>query len=125
MTPARVVDLFGAFRNGTGGFTRDFQPDIRAGGATTPTIRFNGCVVTDSGCSVSAISRRALKLEDLDLLDPSLVDGLFNLPPEPPVLTFAGPEADVFVTDPVTLGTGSDELWRRRKAGTAATNRAQ
>ncbi len=125
VTPARVVDLFGAFRNGNGGFTRDFQPDIRAGGAATPTIRFNGCVVTDSGCSVSAISRRALKLEDLDLLDPSLLDGLFSLPPEPPVLTFAGPEADVFVTDPVTLGTGSDELWRRRKAGAAAKHRTQ
>ncbi len=125
VTPARVVDLFGAFRNGSGGFSRDFQPEIRSGGATTPTIRFNGCVVTDAGCSISAVTRRAQKLEDLDLLDPSLVDGLFSIPPEPPVLTFAGPEPDVFVTDPVTLGTGSDELWRRRKASPAAAGRAQ
>lgn len=125
VTPARVVDLFGAFRNGSGSFSRDFQPDIRSGGATTPTIRFNGCVVTDTGCSISAVTRRAQKLEDLDLLDPALADGLFSLPPEPQVLTFTGPEADVFVTDPVTLGTGSDELWRRRKASPAAAGRAQ
>ena len=115
VTPARVVDLFGAFRNSRGEFVRDLQPILRDGGATSPIIRFNGCSIGDDSCTVTAITRRALKLKDLELIDPDILDGLFTLPPEPPVLVVAGPDPDVIVTDPVALGTGSDELWRRKK----------
>lgn len=115
VTPARVVDLFGAFRNGNGVLIGGFQPFIRSGGVSGPTIRFNGCDVADGGCAVSAISRRSMQIPDLDLIDPSTSDGLFTLPPEPPVLVAAEPDPDAIVTDPVTLGSGSDELWRQSK----------
>lgn len=120
VTPARVVDLFGAFRDGRGVITGGFQPTIRAGGATSPVIRFNGCAVADGGCAVLASTRKAQQIEDFDLTDPSLTDGLFTLPPEPPVLVLAEPESDAIVTDPVMLGTGSDELWRQSRRPEAA-----
>ena len=115
VTPARVVDLFGTFRNGRGVIVGGFQPVIRTGGVSGPTIRFNGCNVADGGCSISNSTRRALQIPDLDLIDPSTSDGLFTLPPEPPVLVVAEPDPDAIPTDAVMLGSGSDELWRQGK----------
>ncbi len=116
VTPARVVDLFGIFRDASGAFRPGFSPVVRSGGATSPIIRFNGCDVADTGCGLQGANpRRLIKVEDLDVLNPGSSDGLFTLPPEPPVLTFAQPEPDAIVTDPVMLGSGSDEVWRQKR----------
>ena len=74
---------------------------------------------------MTSITRRALKLKELELIDPDINDGLFTLPPEPPIRVVAGPDPDVIVTDPVALGTGSDELWRRKKGKPQPAQRRQ
>lgn len=112
VTPAKIVDLFSAFQTGPLG---GFQPVIRPGGAPSAIIRFNGCFVAEGGCAVASSSRKALQLPDLDLIDPKYADGLFSLPPSPPILVIAEPDPDVIVTDAVPLGSGSDELWRIKR----------
>ena len=89
-----------------------FQPFIRAGGVAGPTIRFNGCDVADGGCAISSVSRRALQLVDLDLVNPGSSDGLFTLPPEPPVLLpFAKGKRAII---PSSMATGMG--WRARQS---------
>ena len=112
VTPAKIVDLYSAFRSGTRG---GFQPIIRDGGAASAIIRFNGCFVAEGGCAVASSSRKTLQLADFDLIDPKYADGLFSLPPSPPILVIAEPDPDAIVTDAVSLGSGSDEIWRNRR----------
>lgn len=126
-SPAGVVDLWGAFRGANGGIG---SGTLTLESGTGGSARFNGCDATAGGCSVSivaAVTQRAMDnitlgevknpSGDADSgVDPS-VAGLGGVPPEPPVLTFADPnaEADAIVTDPVMLGSGSDEVWKQKR----------
>ncbi|MBL8555070.1 MAG: filamentous hemagglutinin N-terminal domain-containing protein [Phenylobacterium sp.] len=128
-SPAGVVDLWGAFRDAAG--------NIRGGilvleSGFGGSARFNGCDASAGGCgplAIAAATQRTLDNATLDQIKSprgsdgdvdDAIAGLGGVPPDPPVLTFADPnaEADVIVTDPVMLGSGSDEVWRqKRKAG--------
>jgi filamentous hemagglutinin family protein len=125
-SPAGVVDLWGAFRDANGnvrGGTLDLESG--AGGSA----RFNGCDAAQGGCgimSIAAVTQRALDNATLDEIKSPSGDGddvdpaiaaLGGVPPEPPVLSFADPnaDADAIVTDPVTLGAGSDETWKQKR----------
>ena len=52
-----------------------------------------------------------------DLTDEGLVDAISSesLTSPPVLLGVAAPDSDEIVTDPVVAGTGSEEIWRKRR----------
>jgi hypothetical protein len=117
VTAAQVVDVFGALRDGNGR-SRDLSAVAQVSGRATSGVRINGCQAAEGGCSMQASPQKAIQARDVqDVKDPGDAGGdpTAGLPPEPPVVSLAQPDAEEIVADPVQLGTGSSEIWRRQR----------
>jgi filamentous hemagglutinin family protein len=137
VTPAEVVDVFGAYldRNGAlrSGLSAVGSSDVQVDGSATRTVRFNGLGIAGGGGSgggvVAAIEANAQQTSQITAAaaaaveDSGLGDGdggseatpVAGVPVPPPVLTVAQPNADDIVLDPVVAGAGSDEIWRSKR----------
>ena len=140
--PPRLVELWGAIAGSNGrvltgsaagsgiSFTvvdANGQPTTRPNGAA---YRFNACDVGTTNCpTISAPASgggggsgdmSSGVLTTRDLLGEDIPAGVAALSSDsltsPPVLLgVAGPPTDEIVTDPVVTGTGSEEIWRKRR----------
>lgn len=136
--PPRIVELWGAIAGANGqvitgsaagsGLTftvvdANGQPISRPDGAA---YRFNACDVGTTNCPVIASpssgggsgDMNAGVLTARDLLDDAApIDALgFESLARPPVLlSVAEPPAEEMVSDAVVTGTGSEEIWRKRR----------
>jgi filamentous hemagglutinin family protein len=141
--PPKVVELWGAFAGQNGQFLNGAQangaltfqivdaagnPIARPDGAN---YRFNSCDVGTSNCPILASGGSGSDLgsadpgmrardtlgDDSDLSEEALIDALSSesLTNPPVLLSVAPPSADEIVTDPVTAGAGSEEIWRKRR----------
>jgi len=141
--PPRIVELWGAIAGSNGqvvtgsaagsGLTftvvdANGNPTARPDGAQ---YRFNACDVGTSNCPViqspssggsgsgdmnSGVLTARDRLGDGDETD-ATVDalGAEALTSPPVLLSIAEPPTDEIVTDPVVTGTGSEEIWRKRR----------
>ncbi|WP_293346155.1 filamentous hemagglutinin N-terminal domain-containing protein [Phenylobacterium sp.] len=136
--PPRIVELWGAIAGANGqvitgsaagsGLTftvvdSNGQPISRPDGAA---YRFNACDVGTTNCPVISspssgggsgdMNAGVLTARDL-LDDPGAIDtlGSESLARPPVLLSVAEPPVDEIVTDPVVTGTGSEEIWRKRR----------
>lgn len=140
--PPRLVELWGAIAGSDGRVTTgaaagsgisftvvdtNGQPTTRPDGAS---YRFNACDVGTTNCpvisapaagggSVSGDMNSGV-LTARDLLGDNAEAGIEALSSEslasPPVLLgVAEPPTDEIITDPVVTGTGSEEIWRKRR----------
>lgn len=140
--PPRLVELWGAIAGSDGRVTTgaaagsgisftvvdtNGQPTTRPDGAS---YRFNACDVGTTNCpvisapaagggSVSGDMNSGV-LTARDLLGDDAEVGIEALSSEslasPPVLLgIAEPPTDEIITDPVVTGTGSEEIWRKRR----------
>jgi len=136
--PPRIVELWGAIAGSNGqvvtgsaaGTGLTFvvldaagNPISRPDGAA---YRFNACDVGTTNCPVISSPSSAGGIGDMnsgvltarDLLGDDLgLDALSSeaLTSPPVLLTLSEPGADEIVTDPVVTGTGSEEIWRKRR----------
>jgi filamentous hemagglutinin family protein len=140
--PPRIVELWGAIAGSDGkvltgsaagsGLTFTVvddsgQPISRPDGAS---YRFNACDVGTSNCPVISspspsggggegdMSSGVLTSRDLLSDDPDIgVDALSSetLTSPPVILGISQVPTDEIVTDPVVTGTGSEEIWRKRR----------
>jgi len=141
--PPRLVELWGAIAGANGrvitgadagagiSFTvvdTNGQPIARPDGAS---YRFNACDVGTTNCPViSAPATSGGGMGDMnagvltarDLLgDPDATDASIDalssesLTSPPVLLGVAEPPTDEIITDPVVTGTGSEEIWRKRR----------
>jgi hypothetical protein len=70
-----------------------------------------------SGSADSALRARDALGDDADLSEEALIAALSSesLTDPPVLLGVAPPENEDVITDPVTTGTGSEEIWRKRR----------
>jgi hypothetical protein len=142
--PPQVVDLFFSYQNSTGavasnvtagsGFT--FAVVDSSGQPTTPpagaSYRFNSCDVSAGSCTASStLSDNGAGLDTIQQQGVAIISTLSDskdaaseadsgassalLSPPPALLGIAQPSLDEVVLDPVTAGTGNEEIWRKRR----------
>jgi filamentous hemagglutinin family protein len=146
VTPAQVVDLFGAYKDATGavkgGLTAGNSGAVVVTGGQSKGIRFNGCDISGTCGQTVVQTTVAQTVQVLALAPASPADqpapatassgdsggssdsgssdsgsssgGTRGPPPPPALMSVAQPNLDEEVSDPVTIGAGSDELWRGR-----------
>lgn len=131
---ADLVDLFGVFRN-AGGVQMGLSAST--GNLTllqVGTVRFNGCALVGGSCASASMMQGSMQAQTAQIADYASGDseggadsdsededegedegggeagGPFT---ETPLLRPAAPEAEQ--SDPVSTGTGSEELWRTQR----------
>jgi hypothetical protein len=105
-------------------------------------VRFNGCDLGFGGCMTvqmaQATAAKTISAEAITAMTPDSPSETAEAEDEaeasaeaggdtgpgaqPPLISFAPPATDTVTEDPVTLGAGSDELWRTRKPKKKAPN---
>ena len=122
VSPARIVDLFGAFRDrngvlrtGLGAAVSTYFRFDGEGGA----VRFNGCNVID-GCGTTAVTQQFRQIIASVASATTRGEDGYGVSggvamPIPPVITAGSPELDAIAADPIPLGGGNEEEWRKKK----------
>lgn len=118
VSAAQVVDVSGVYRDRNGVLQPNLLGVVEVSGANRGGVRFNGCE-GDCGVMDSVAPQRLFQTARQAVLtdeESELASSSVATAP-PPVLTVAAPEAesDAVVTDPVALGRGSDEIWKKRR----------
>jgi len=132
--PPAVVDLFGVFEDPKGAPVSSFAAgsgvsfvvvDSNGNPVAAPadsTYKFNSCFLDTSKCT-GAADYVATLAQNTPALGGTTDGGDARSSARggqravtPPLLSNAPPEGDEALTDPVTTGAGSEEIWRKRGA---------
>ncbi len=131
--PPAVVDLFGVFEDPKGapvssftaGSAVSFSVVDANGNPTTPpadsAYKFNSCFLDTSKCTgasdyVATLAQNTPALSATTDGGDAKAGARGQRAVTPPLLSNAPPEGDEALTDPVTTGAGSEEIWRKRGA---------